>query len=220
MSVTEEKKVEEQKPIKEEPVKKTAKKKSTKKSKKTAKKSPKKTKKEKPKPVEEKKEEKKEEVTEEKKEETKPLTRSEELIKTVDEGFDDIIMKHKEMLKMFRQQIQEAKSLQNKVHKMTKSLRKEKRNKRDQKSKPSGFNKPIKVSPELETFLGIKREELIARTTVTKLVHDYIKGQQLKDEKDGRIIRADEKLRTLLKLKNEDELTYFNLQKYLNVHFN
>jgi len=123
------------------------------------------------------------------------------------------------MSKMFREQIQSFKTLQNKVHKMTKSLRKEKRNKRDQKSKPSGFNKPIKVSAELETFLGITKDELIARTTVTKLVHDYIKSQELKDEKDGRIIRADDKLRTLLKLKKEDELTYFNLQKYLNVHF-
>jgi len=227
MATVEEKKIEEQKTVEVEPVKKTTKKgrKSTKKSnKKTTKKSSnKKTKKEEP--VEEKKEEpveekKEEPVVEKKEEKTKSLTRSEELVKTVDEGFESIIMKHKEMTKMFREQIQDAKSLQNKVHKMTKSLRKEKRNKRDQKSKPSGFNKPIKVSPELEVFLGIKQDELIARTTVTKLVHDYIKGQQLKDEKDGRIIRADEKLKTLLKLQGDNELTYFNLQKYLNVHFN
>jgi len=163
-------------------------------------------------------EEKTEEKTEEKKEEPK-LSKSDELIKTVDEAFDSIINTHKDMSKMFREQIQNIKGVQNKVHKMTKSLRKEKRNKRDQKSKPSGFNKPIKVSNELCGFLDIQEDELIARTTVTKLVHDYIKGQNLKDEKDGRIIRADEKLRGLLKLKVEDELTFFNLQKYLNIHF-
>ena len=114
----------------------------------------------------------------------------------------------------------ETKSLQNKVHKMVKSLRKEKRNKRDQKSKPSGFNKPITVSEELCTFLDISKDQKIARTTVTKLVHDYIKTNQLKDESDGRIIQADTKLKKLLKLKEKDELTYFNLQKYLNIHFN
>ena len=106
---------------------------------------------------------------------------------------------------MFRTKLQDVKTLQNKVHKMTKALRKEKRNKRDQKSKPSGFNKPIKVSSELCVFLDINEEELIARTTVTKLVHDYIKGHSLKNATDGRIIQADEKLKELLKLTEEDE---------------
>ena len=216
MATVEEKKVEEETPVvKETKPKRTRKTKTPKKSK-TSKKT-KKTKKEEP--VEEKTEEIKEEKTEEKTEEPK-LSKSDELIKTVDETFDSIINTHKDMSKMFREQIQNMKGLQNKVHKMTKSLRKEKRNKRDQKSKPSGFNKPIKVSKELCGFLNIKEEELIARTTVTKLVHDYIKGQNLKDEKDGRIIRADDKLKGLLKLKEDEELTFFNLQKYLNVHFN
>lgn len=214
MATVEEKKVEEEKTTL---VKTETKPKKTRKTKANKTKTPKKSKKTKTENVEEKKEEEKKE--EEKTEQPK-LSKSDELIKTVDETFDSIINTHKDMSKMFREQIQNMKGLQNKVHKMTKSLRKEKRNKRDQKSKPSGFNKPIKVSNELCSFLNIKEDELIARTTVTKLVHDYIKGQNLKDEKDGRIIKADDKLRGLLKLKPEEELTFFNLQKYLNVHFN
>lgn len=163
-------------------------------------------------------EEKKEEV-EENVEETKPLSKAETLIKEVDDRFDNLLENLKLQMKTSKTIIQDIKSIQGKVHKTNKCLRKEKRNKRDQKSKPSGFNKPIKVSVELCQFLEIKEEELIARTTVTKLVHQYIKGQNLKSPEDGRIIKPDEKLGALLKLKEGDELTFFNLQKYLNIHF-
>ncbi len=162
--------------------------------------------------------EEKEEV-EEIVEETKALSKAETLIKEVDERFDNLLENLKLQMKTSKTIIQDIKSIQGKVHKTNKCLRKEKRNKRDQKSKPSGFNKPIKVSVELCQFLDIKEEELIARTTVTKLVHQYIKGQNLKSTEDGRIIKPDEKLGALLKLKAEDELTFFNLQKYLNIHF-
>ena len=80
-----------------------------------------------------------EEMKTETKEELK-LSRSDELINTVDESFDVLLDGFKDMSKMFREKVNETKSLQSKVRKMVKSLRKEKRNKRDQKSKPSGFN--------------------------------------------------------------------------------
>ena len=166
-------------------------------------------------PVVEEKKEDVEEITEEQ----KPQTKAETLIQEVDDRFDSLLENLKLQMKTSKNIIQDIKSIQGKVHKTNKCLRKEKRNKRDQKSKPSGFNKPIKVSVELCDFLNIKEEELIARTTVTKLVHQYIKGQSLKNEKDGRIISPDAKLGALLKLQEGDELTFFNLQKYLNIHF-
>ena len=160
-----------------------------------------------------------EEIVEEINEEEKPQTKAQILIQEVDERFDNLLENLKIQMKTSKSIIQDIKSIQGKVHKTNKCLRKEKRNKRDQKSKPSGFNKPIKVSTELCDFLNINEEELIARTTVTKLVHQYIKGQNLKNEEDGRIITPDEKLGALLKLQEGDELTFFNLQKYLNIHF-
>jgi hypothetical protein len=39
------------------------------------------------------------------------------------------------------------------------------------------------------------------------------------DKENGRRIHPDTKLATLLKLKKTDELTYFNLQKYMSHHF-
>ena len=41
----------------------------------------------------------------------------------------------------------------------------------------------------------------------------------LQDKENGRKIHPDAKLATLLKLKKTDELTYFNLQKYMSHHF-
>jgi upstream activation factor subunit UAF30 len=59
----------------------------------------------------------------------------------------------------------------------------------------------------------------MARTEVTKEINQYIVTNNLQDKNNGRIIRADTKLRKLLRLNKSDELTYFNLQKYMSPHF-
>ena len=84
---------------------------------------------------------------------------------------------------------------------------------------PSGFSKPGKVSDELRTFLKLGKDELIARTEVTKRINAYCKEHNLQGEKDKRVLKADKTLTKLLRLKKGDELTFFNLQKYMKVHF-
>ena len=84
---------------------------------------------------------------------------------------------------------------------------------------PSGFSKPGPVSDELRTFLKLGKDELIARTEVTKRINAYCKDNKLQGEKDKRILKADKTLTKLLRLKKGDELTFFNLQKYMKVHF-
>jgi hypothetical protein len=59
----------------------------------------------------------------------------------------------------------------------------------------------------------------MARTEVSKEINAYIRTNGLQDPANGRKINADTKLSTLLKLKKEDELTYFNLQRYMKHHF-
>ena len=44
-------------------------------------------------------------------------------------------------------------------------------------------------------------------------------GGNIQDPKNGRHIIADNKLKKLLKLTSKDELTYFNLQRYMRPHF-
>ncbi len=84
---------------------------------------------------------------------------------------------------------------------------------------PSGFVKPTKISVELATFLGKAKGTEMARTEVTREINSYIRAHKLQDPKNGRRILADAKLRKLLKLSKEDELTYFNLQRYMSPHF-
>ena len=84
---------------------------------------------------------------------------------------------------------------------------------------PSGFVKPTKISDELASFLGKEKGTEMARTDVTREINTYIRAHKLQDKENGRKIIPDTKLATLLKLKKTDELTYFNLQKYMSPHF-
>lgn len=85
--------------------------------------------------------------------------------------------------------------------------------------KPSGFIKPTRISDELAGFLGKTVGTEMARTEVSKEINNYIHTHNLQDKSNGRIIHADAKLSKLLKLQKEDELTYFNLQRYMKHHF-
>jgi upstream activation factor subunit UAF30 len=84
---------------------------------------------------------------------------------------------------------------------------------------PSGFVKPTKISDELASFLGKDKGSEMARTDVTREINNYIRANKLQDKDNGRKINPDKKLAALLKLKTSDELTYFNLQKYMSPHF-
>ena len=84
---------------------------------------------------------------------------------------------------------------------------------------PSGFVKPTLISDELAKFLGKSSGTEMARTEVSREINAYINSNNLKDQKNGRIIHPDNKLTVLLNVKPGDELTYFNLQKYMKHHF-
>jgi chromatin remodeling complex protein RSC6 len=98
-------------------------------------------------------------------------------------------------------------------------LKKSSKKKRNPNRAPSGFVKPALISEELATFLGKPLGTEMARTSVTKEINLYIKEKSLGDKSNGRHIIPDEALSTLLKLKPEDELTYFNLQRFMSHHF-
>jgi upstream activation factor subunit UAF30 len=84
---------------------------------------------------------------------------------------------------------------------------------------PSGFVKPTLISDELATFLGKTSGTEMARTEVTREINKYIRANALQDKENGRKINPDAALTSLLKIGSGDELTYFNLQRYMSPHF-
>ena len=94
-----------------------------------------------------------------------------------------------------------------------------KKSKRSGNRKPSGFVRPTLISDELATFLGKEFGTEMARTSVSKEINQYVRANNLQESTNGRQINADLKLKTLLKVGDNDVLTYFNLQKFLKHHF-
>jgi chromatin remodeling complex protein RSC6 len=124
----------------------------------------------------------------------------------------------------FRTQIT---TIQNEVRMLEKSFMKElrlaKRNGGKQKKKvtrkPSGFAKPAKISDDLATFMNREKGTEVARTEVTQFLISYIKENACVDSEDKKKIRPDDKLKNLLNVSDNDEVTYFTLQKLMNRHF-
>jgi len=94
----------------------------------------------------------------------------------------------------------------------------QKRKRKQGNRSPSGFVKPTLISNELAEFLGKDKGTEMARTEVTREINAYIRKHNLQDKQNGRKIIPDPSLAKLLKLTKSDELTYFNLQKYMSPH--
>ena len=115
----------------------------------------------------------------------------------------------------------EFRSLEKKASRELKTAAKasHKRKRKTGNRSPSGFVKPTLISDELATFLGKGKGTQMARTEVTREINAYIRANQLQDKTNGRRINADTNLASLLKLTSGEELTYFNLQRYMSPHF-
>ena len=118
--------------------------------------------------------------------------------------------------------ISEAKRLEKKAAKVQKLADKRRRRKapvEGEEGKParvSIFQVPTDISPDLCAFMGRPAGSQESRSNVTKFITTYVKEKNLKNKHD---ITADAALLKLLNLTKEDKLTYFNLQKFLNVHY-
>jgi len=102
---------------------------------------------------------------------------------------------------------------------MKKLVEKTERKRANARSNPNGFAKPSKITDELCDFLGVAKGTEMSRTDVTRKVNAYIKEHNLNKPENRRIILPDPKLRKILGVKPEDEVSYFSLQKYLSRSF-
>ena len=128
------------------------------------------------------------------------------------------------MLSGFRQQItmlqNHIRGLERNVRKQIKVLHREaKKNRNKGNRKPSGFAVPTLISKELCDFMKRPHGSEVARTEVTQYIIKYIKEHDLQFPENRKVIKPDKSLKNLLAVPKKEEVTYFNLQRYMNRHF-
>ena len=127
----------------------------------------------------------------------------------------ELTLKIKSNIKNVHKYIAKEKKELSKLTKKSKRKDDPDKKKRD----PTGFAKPSEMTPDLCKFLGVPNNTKMARTDVTKTICNYFKEKNLQNPANRREIKPDDKITKLLKLKKDDQLTYFNLQKFIASHF-
>lgn len=74
----------------------------------------------------------------------------------------------------------------------------------------AAFAAPLNVSPALQAVVGTKA---MPRTEIVKKMWDYIKANGLQDQKNKRMINADDKLKPLF---GKAQVSMFELAKVIN----
>ena len=114
-------------------------------------------------------------------------------------------------------------ALQQRIKQIEKLVKQDKKKKSQEpkpsKKKLSGFALPMAISEDLCKFMKQPIGTKVARTDVTKYLVKYVKDNKLEDVNNRRIIKPNKELNELLSSKPDDEITYFNLQTYINHHF-
>ena len=134
--------------------------------------------------------------------------------------FEDIVNNLSNLKVQINAIHQQIKSAEKNIKKKMRSLKREAdKNKNKGNRQPSGFAKPTKITKELCVFLNKKEGSEIARTEVTSFLSKYIKNNNLQNKDNKKFILPDDNLKFLLGITEKEELTYFNIQKYMNKHF-
>jgi upstream activation factor subunit UAF30 len=142
-------------------------------------------------------------------------------LSTMTEGFTEFLSKLQSLTTVIASLKSEFRILEKRSVRELKAAQKAnaKRKRKSTNRAPSGFVKPTLISNELAGFLNKPVGTEMARTEVTREINGYIREHNLQDKENGRKINPDKKLASLLKIQSGDELTYFNLQRYMSPHF-
>ena len=121
----------------------------------------------------------------------------------------------------------EMKSLTKEINKLkVASTKKQKRVKKepnpDEPRKLGALEKPVPITDELRDFLQLEAGELYSRQFITQNINKYVKENNLQNPENRRYILLDSEAGMKLKqlLRDPDQpLTFFNIQRYLKVHY-
>lgn len=112
--------------------------------------------------------------------------------------------------------IKELKALRKDIRKVRQHLEDPDGKKAEARAANNGFNKPQKVSDKMRAFLKLGADEMISRAQVTTRINQYITEKGLKS---GQQISLDAALKDLLVVPEGTQVTFLNIQKYINPHY-
>lgn len=134
-------------------------------------------------------------------------------------AFATLLTRLSEVVTTVRALQNEVRNLQKGVQKERKDLSKRSKRRRNNKPRaPSGFAKPTYLSQTLCDFLNVPLGTMMARTEVTKRLTNYIKENNCQNPENKKIILMNDTLTGLLQ-PGDEEVTFFNLQRFMKVHF-
>jgi upstream activation factor subunit UAF30 len=110
----------------------------------------------------------------------------------------------------------EQRALRKDVRKIRQHIEDPTGEKQASRAQNNGFNKPLGVSEKLRAFLNLAVDEKISRSQVTRKVNEYVEAKGLKS---GQNISLDESLKDLLQVPEGIQVTFLNIQKYINPHY-
>ena len=110
----------------------------------------------------------------------------------------------------------ELKALRKDVRKIRQHIEDPSGEKAAARAQNNGFNKPLDITPELRAFLALPAGEKISRSQVTRKVNEYVEQKGLKA---GQNITMDATLQALLHPPEGTQVTFLNIQKYINPHY-
>jgi hypothetical protein len=110
----------------------------------------------------------------------------------------------------------EQRALRKDVRKIRQHLEDPNGEKQAARAQNNGFNKPLGVSDKLRAFLNLAADEKISRSQVTRKMNEYVEAKGLKA---GQNISLDETMKDLLQVPEGVQVTFLNIQKYINPHY-
>jgi chromatin remodeling complex protein RSC6 len=110
----------------------------------------------------------------------------------------------------------EQRALRKDVRKIRQHLEDPNGEKQAARAQNNGFNKPLGVSDKLRAFLNLAADEKISRSQVTRKMNEYVEAKGLKA---GQNISLDATLKDLLQVPEGVQVTFLNIQKYINPHY-
>jgi chromatin remodeling complex protein RSC6 len=142
--------------------------------------------------------------------------------KSVEQEIAALVTLHQTLRDQAVSAIKTLQRLQKRVAKEVKEAgRRRRRSKKEtedgvvKEKRPTIFTTPVTLKDELCSFLGKAKGSQMTPADVTRAFSAYVDSHKLKDAEKGHTIHPDAAMRKVLGVKDDETLTYRNIQSFL-----